>query len=68
MKPGDVVRVKVKETGEKVRARIIAIQTDTEPIEVTMGGLFPGGPPPDQFRTYAPGRTTTTITLILDES
>lgn len=61
MKPGDIVRVKVKETGEKVRAVVTDIRVDTEMVDVTRSGMF--GDPVDTFRQSVPGRTTTTITL-----
>lgn len=33
------------------------LSAETEMIEVTLGGLFFDGPPPDPYRTFAPGIT-----------
>ena len=68
MRPGDVVRVKVKETGEKVRARVTSIQTESQMIDVTRGpDAVLLGLEPSTFREFAPGMRTTTITLELIE-
>lgn len=61
-----MVRIKVKETGEKVRATVTDIRVETEQIEVTLDGSM--GEPPSGHRAFIPGRRSTTITLILDES
>ena len=66
MRPGDVVRVKVKETGEKVTAMITEIDVNTDPINVTRGGMF--GQPPDTMEVYVPGPRKTTIKLVVMES
>jgi len=34
------------------------LSAETEAIDVTVGGLLPGSPPPSPFRTYAPGMTS----------
>lgn len=64
MKTGDEVRVKVKETGEKVRALVTMIETETAMVDVTLGPEAAKlGERPDTFRRYMPGMTQTTITL-----
>jgi len=65
MKAGDIVRVKVGETGEKVTAVVTDVNIHTDQIETTLGGLTPGGPPPDPYRKFVLGRSQTTITLVV---
>lgn len=66
MRPGDRIKIRT-EDGLKWWARVQDIRTDTDPLDVTMGGLFPGGPPPDTHRKTMAGRCTTTLTVVLEE-
>ena len=66
MKPGDVVRVKVKETGEKVSALVTDVRAETEMLDVTLGpDAVRLGLEPDVSRQFMPGRTQRTITLVV---
>lgn len=65
VKPGDRIKIRT-EDGEKWWARVTEVRHDTQMIDVTAGGLTPGGPPPDPMRRSAPGQTTTTLTVVLD--
>lgn len=65
MKAGD--RIKIKDAGgRKWWGRVVAVDATTAMADITMGGLFPGGPPPDPYRKFMPGRTTTTLTIELE--
>ena len=55
--------VKLKIDGQKYRGVITARDTTTDVVETTYGGLVPGGPPPDPYRTFAPGMRSTVLTI-----
>ncbi len=44
------------------RARL-CLTIESEPIEVTIGGGMPGGPPPEMYPTFTPGAITATLTV-----
>ena len=60
---GERVRVRTEDKDVKVWGRVVDVQTSTEAHEVTLGGSL-DGPPPDRFRTFAPGKTS--IRLIVE--
>jgi hypothetical protein len=64
VKIGD--RIKLKVDGVKRHGVITEVNAHTEMIDVTIGGVTPGGPPPDKWRKFMPGMTTTTITVELE--
>lgn len=65
MKVGD--RIKIKDAaGGKWWGVVREVQAHTDMIDVTYGGLCPGGPPPDPDRKFMPGRMTTTLTIELE--
>ena len=53
--------VKLKMGGVKYRGTIVRTVVDTALTETTMGGLFPGGPPPDPYRSWVPGMRSETL-------
>jgi hypothetical protein len=60
-------RIKIRDAdGLKWWATVTDVRTDVESVDITAGGLFPGGPPPDHFRQSMPGRSTTTVTIELE--
>jgi hypothetical protein len=65
VKVGDRIKIRT-EDGKKWWGRVTQIDSTAEVRDVTMGGLFPGGPPPDPYRKAAPGRTDTTLTVVLE--
>ena len=64
IRSGAVAKVKVD--GEKYRGTVTNVRIHTEAVGTTVGGLFPGGPPPDLYRTSVPGRSTVIVTIELE--
>lgn len=65
MKLGDRIKIKDAEGG-KWWGRVVEVESHTEMVDITAGGLFPGGPPPDPYRKFMPGRTTTVVTIQME--
>lgn len=60
-------RIKIKtEAGDKLWGFVVAVSSRTDQVDVTIAGLFPGGPPPDDHRKFMPGRTSVTLTVEIE--
>jgi hypothetical protein len=64
MRPGDRIKIRDAEGG-RWWGLVTHVDSQTEMIDVTIGGLTPGGPPPDTYRRFAPGKTSVTLTVEL---
>jgi hypothetical protein len=65
VRPGPV---KLKIGGVKYRGQITNVDVAVDAVETTIGGMYPGSPPPDRWRTFVPGRKTVTLTVEVDTS
>ena len=62
---GERVRVRTEDKDIKAWGRITDVQVSTEMHDVTLGGSL-GGPPPDLYRTFVPGRTSVRLIIELE--
>jgi hypothetical protein len=65
MKVGDRIKIRT-EDGQKWWGRVTEERMQTDPVDVTVGGLFPGGPPPDTYRKTVPGLKSWTLTVEIE--
>lgn len=65
MKLGD--RIKIKDAdGLKWWGRVTGMESQADVHDATIGGLFPGGPPPDTMRKMITGPRVTILTIVLE--
>lgn len=62
---GDRIKIKGYD-GSKYWGRVTAFELTAAVVDVTAGGLFPGGPPPDPYRKSMPGMTTAVLTVEIE--
>lgn len=64
MQPGDRVRIRTEDKSVKLWGRVIAMDTTTEMVDVTLGPEAAKlGERPDVARRFAPGRTSMRLTI-----
>jgi hypothetical protein len=64
---GEFVRIEVPSDGCVLRGRVSSERIDTAICDVTVGGLFPDGPPPDTSRQTLPGKMRRVVTIEIED-